>query len=78
MFKVARTKNSLAVADFVRKPVDAIMEDKFHGAYALLTDDVSATQSAVLALEIIKTHLRVSQGNYGKRPYKAGGSQNGA
>ncbi|CDJ47619.1 hypothetical protein, conserved [Eimeria brunetti] len=39
IFKVARTKTSLAVVDFVRKRVETIMEDKFHGAYALLTQE---------------------------------------
>ncbi|CDJ27423.1 uncharacterized protein EMH_0008690 [Eimeria mitis] len=39
IFKVARTKTSLAVVDFVRKKVETIMEDKFHGAYALLTQE---------------------------------------
>ncbi|CDJ40273.1 hypothetical protein, conserved [Eimeria tenella] len=39
IFKVSRTKTSLAVVDFVRKKVETIMEDKFHGAYALLTQE---------------------------------------
>ncbi|CDI84980.1 hypothetical protein, conserved [Eimeria praecox] len=39
IFKVARTKTTLAVVDFVRKRVETIMEDKFHGAYALLTQE---------------------------------------
>lgn len=39
IFKVSRTKTSLAVVDYVRKSVETIMEDKFHGAYALLTQE---------------------------------------
>ncbi|KAL8425694.1 hypothetical protein Efla_003072 [Eimeria flavescens] len=39
IFKVARTKTALSIVDFVRKPLDVIMEDKFHGAYALLTSE---------------------------------------
>ncbi|KAL8451557.1 hypothetical protein Emed_002006 [Eimeria media] len=37
IFKVARTKTSLNIVDFIRKPTEVILEDKFHGAYALLT-----------------------------------------
>ena len=40
IFKVARTKTSLAVVDYVPKSVETIMEDKFHGAYSLLTQEV--------------------------------------
>lgn len=39
IFKVSRTKTALSVVDYVRKTVDTIMEDKFHGAYALLTEE---------------------------------------
>ncbi|KAL8441443.1 hypothetical protein Emag_007163 [Eimeria magna] len=35
--QVARTKTSLTIVDFIRKPTEVILEDKFHGAYALLT-----------------------------------------
>ncbi|XP_026192280.1 uncharacterized protein LOC34618891 [Cyclospora cayetanensis] len=39
IFKVARTKTSLSIVGFVPKSVETILGDKFHGAYALLTQE---------------------------------------
>ncbi|KAL8427791.1 hypothetical protein ACSSS7_007526 [Eimeria intestinalis] len=39
IFKVARTKTSLTIVDYIRKPTEVILEDKFHGAYAMLTSE---------------------------------------
>lgn len=51
VFKVARSKSGLEVVDFVPKPSEAILQDKFHGAYSLLTEEVrrgSGSPSALL------------------------------
>lgn len=51
IFKVARTKTSLAVVDYVRKPAETVMDDKFHGAYALITQEEVFIVSAGKRLE---------------------------
>lgn len=64
IFKVSRTKTSLAVVDFVRKKVETIMEDKFHGAYALLTQEVGSVLEQTTIAVLISSGICVRVDRY--------------
>ncbi|KAF8821770.1 hypothetical protein IE077_001602 [Cardiosporidium cionae] len=51
IFKIDRSQNELRIVDFVVKPMNELLQDKFHGAYSILTKEGIFIVSTVSRME---------------------------